>query len=213
MQQTAAGLCCYCIDSLPCLPTPHCLRCARPLLHPEKTCDGCPAHSSHLDALHAAYLFDYPLDALIHAFKYAKKLELAHTLGTLLAARTGKIPKEFDRIVAVPLSKERLAFRGFNQSEELLHYLINRQTSRSLTRLCWRKCNTPSQALLPLAQRQQNMHNVFGVNCRIDGLSVAIIDDVATTLATLFSLASALKNQGAKRVEAWVLARAITHKT
>ena len=57
------------------------------------------------------------------------------------------------------------------------------------------------------------MHNVFGVNCRIDGLSVAIIDDVATTLATLFSLASALKNQGAKRVEAWVLARAITHKT
>ena len=41
----------------------------------------------------------------------------------------------------------------------------------------------------------------------------AIVDDVATSGATLSSLASALKNQGAKRVEAWVLARAISLKT
>lgn len=208
------GLCAFCIDLFPRLPSLRCDYCAQPLRVHQARCEKCQGDSTVLDALHVAYLFDYPLDALIHAFKYAKRLDLANALGKLFVAGTGKIPKEFDLVLPVPLAKERLADRGFNQSEELLRYLITDPSSFSRSRpICVRKCNTLPQAALSFVQRQHNVRDVFSVGCRLDGLSIAIVDDVATTLATLLSLAATLKNYGAKRVEAWVLARSVIHST
>lgn len=74
--------------------------------------------------------------------------------------------------------------------------------------ICWRKRNTPFQAQLERAERYRNVKDAFGVKRRLDGLDVLLVDDVATTGATLSALAEAVKKQGARRVEAWVLARA-----
>ncbi|WP_230369732.1 ComF family protein [Paludibacterium denitrificans] len=79
--------------------------------------------------------------------------------------------------------------------------------------LCWRKYNTSSQASLKRAARLKNVRDAFGVKRRLDGLCVAIVDDVATSGATLSALAETLKKQGAKRVDAWVLAKAFPPKT
>jgi len=79
--------------------------------------------------------------------------------------------------------------------------------------LCVRKRNTPPQASLGLRKRRQNLRHAFCVETRLDGLSVAIVDDVVTTGTTLDALASELKKQGAKRVEAWALARTLAPNT
>jgi hypothetical protein len=68
--------------------------------------------------------------------------------------------------------------------------------SRFSTTLCWRKRNTVPQASLGRAERSRNVRHAFGVKQRIDGLSVAIVDDVATSGATLSALAEKLKKQG-----------------
>jgi len=203
------GWCQPCRDSLTRLPSPHCPRCATPLLQPG-LCGRCQHHPPAFDALHAPLVFCYPLDALIHAFKYGKRLELAGALSTLLLQFAPPLPLDTDLVIPVPLSKERLADRGFNQSDELARALAGTMAQRFVPDLCGRKRNTPSQTHLNLRERRRNLQNAFCVKSRLDGLSVAIVDDVATTGTTLDTLAVMLKKQGAKRVEAWALARTLT---
>jgi ComF family protein len=153
------------------------------------------------------------MDELIHAFKYGRRIELAGPLGRLLAHSTPPIPGNIDIVMPVPLSKERLADRGFNQSVELASALAGTMHDRFHTVKCWRKRNTPSQARLGLRERRRNLLDAFCVETRLDGLSVAIVDDVVTTGTTLDALAEMLKKQGANRVEAWALARTLVLNT
>lgn len=209
---TRHGLCPGCRASLPRLPAERCPHCAEPLAT-GRLCGACRHHPPAFDALHVSYRFDYPLDGLIHAFKYGKRLEMAGALGRLLAHEAPVSTSPIDLVVPVPLAKERLAARGFNQSHELAKALAATMQARFAADLCWRKYNTRVQATLERAERHRNMNDAFGVKRRLDGLCIAIVDDVATSGATLSSLAFTLKNQGAKRVEAWVLARATSLKT
>jgi ComF family protein len=209
---TRRGLCPPCRDMLPTLPAEQCPRCAEPTLG-GMLCAHCQRRPPHFDALHVPYLFDYPLSGLIHAFKYGKRLPLAGVLGGLLSDFAQGSGHEYDIVIPVPLANERLAKRGFNQSGELAKAFAGTINTRFSDNLCWRKYNTASQASLGRAERLRNVRHAFGVKRRCDGLSIAIIDDVATSGATLSSLARELKKQGAKRVDGWALARAFSPKT
>ncbi|WP_239690846.1 ComF family protein [Chromobacterium sphagni] len=206
------ALCPGCRAMLPPLPASRCPRCAEPT--PDSMlCGHCQRHPPAFDALHVPYLFGYPLNGLIHAFKYGKRLQLAGALADLLTDFAGCQAHEYDLVIPVPLANERLAERGFNQSSELAKAFAVTINSRFSDDLCWRKCNTLPQASLGRAARLQNVRHAFGVKRRCDGLSIAIIDDVATSGATLSALAKVLKKQGAERVDAWVLARAFSPNT
>ena len=202
------GICAACLADLQQLPASRCQRCALPLA--DNTCCGrCQCHPPAYDALHVCWVFCEPLRGLLHAFKFGKRLSMASMLGHLLADHNPPSSHTVDLIIPVPLSEQRLAERGFNQSYELARSLPGIMTGTISPEICWRKCNTIAQTRLRLRQRLRNMREVFGVKARLDGLSVAIVDDVVTTGATLDSLAQTLKKQGAKRVEAWALSRAL----
>lgn len=206
------GLCLPCRSDIVGLPDNRCLRCALPVSG--GTCCGrCLYRPPAFDALHVSHEFCYPLSALVRAFKYGKRLEIAHILAGLLTESTCETHAHIDVVIAVPLAKERLAERGFNQSEELARRLAAIMHVRFSPDLCWRKCNTRSQTGLGARARRRNLRNAFCVETRLDGLSVAIVDDVVTSGSTLDSLASTLKKQGAKRVEAWALARTLPVNT
>ncbi|OQS32737.1 ComF family protein [Chromobacterium haemolyticum] len=206
------GFCQDCRRQLPALPSAQCARCAEPL-PVSGLCGQCQRRPPAFDALYAPYLFDYPLAALIHAFKYGKQLQMGAALGGLLADFALPLSPKYHFVIPVPLAKERLAERGFNQSHELAKAFAATMASRLSAEVCWRKYNTPPQASLGRVERRKNLRHAFGVNCRCDGLSIAIVDDVATSGATLSALAEILKKQGAKRVDGWVLARAFSPKT
>ncbi|VEB45810.1 DNA utilization protein GntX [Chromobacterium violaceum] len=154
-----------------------------------------------------------PLNGLIHAYKYGRRLQLAGALCGLLTEFARCQAPKYDFVIPVPLANERLAERGFNQSSELAKAFADTINSRFSDNLCWRKCNTLPQASLGRAERLRNVRHAFGVKRRCDGLSIAIVDDVATSGATLSALSKMMKKQGAKRVDAWVLARAFSPKT
>lgn len=206
---TRNGICQPCLDELPELTGERCPVCAAPA--PEnQPCLDCRARGDALDALHVSYEYCYPLAQIIHSFKYHKHIELAGVLGFVMWRKLGTIPPRFDVVIAVPLSNERLAERGFNQSELLREELPGPGSRPPSPDWCWRKYNTRPQASLGRNRRARNLADAFGVEHRCDGLCIAIVDDVSTTGSTLFELASALKNQGAKRVEAWVLCQAFS---
>ena len=66
---------------------------------------------------------------------------------------------------------------------------------------------TPPQAALPWTERAKNVRGAFLCELDLSGLTVALVDDVMTTGASLAEAARVLKGSGAASVENWVVAR------
>jgi predicted amidophosphoribosyltransferase len=74
---------------------------------------------------------------------------------------------------------------------------------------CRKVRDTPPQAQLPWKARAANVRGAFVCDADLAGMSVAVVDDVMTTGATLDELARNLKRAGATRVSGWVVARTL----
>ena len=202
----ARGLLCdACAADLPALAAPRCPRCALPSPRGEP-CGRCLARPPAFDATVAALAYAFPADALVHALKFRGELALAPLLGDLLErALAAAAPPPVSCIAPVPLSARRLRERGFNQALEIARRLSRR--ARIEPALVERARDTPAQFDLPWRERQRNVRGAFHVPRILEGLSVAVVDDVMTTGATLDEIARALKAAGAARVVNWVVAR------
>jgi ComF family protein len=203
----AAGglLCRACEADLPALPAPHCPRCALPSARGE-ACGRCLARPPAFDATVAALSYAFPADALVHALKFRGELALAPLLGGFLErALAAATPAVVTCIAPVPLSARRLRERGFNQALEIARSLSRH--ARIEPALVERARDTPAQFDLPWGERQRNVRGAFHVPRIVEGMSIAVVDDVMTTGATLDEVARALKAAGAARVVNWVVAR------
>ncbi|MBL8382053.1 MAG: ComF family protein [Burkholderiales bacterium] len=190
------------------MPPQRCPVCAEPAPG-GLPCGACIAAPPAFDATVAALRYEYPATRLIQAFKYAPVVGLASPLAELLAeAVAADGPERPDILVAMPLSRERLAERGFNQALELARIAGRRIGVPLAARAVARVRHGPAQAGLPLAERARNVRGAFVATRRFDGLDVAVVDDVMTSGASLDALARALRAAGARRVRNWVLARA-----
>jgi len=197
----SALLCAACDADLPRLAAPACPRCA--LDSPGgAVCGRCLSDAPHYDATVAALAYEFPADALVHALKFRGELALAELLSAILTEKIGD--QSVDHVVPVPLSAARLRERGYNQSVEIARGL---RRGRPDLELCVRSRDTPAQMDLPFAERRRNVRGAFRCTRQLAGKSVAVVDDVMTTGATLDEIALALKTAGAARVVNWVLAR------
>jgi ComF family protein len=111
---------------------------------------------------------------------------------------------EIDCVVPVPLSAERLRARGYNHAAEIARHL---RPARLELGLCERARDTLPQMELPYDERRRNVRGAFRCTRALAGESVAVVDDVMTTGATLDEVARVLKAAGATRVTNWVVAR------
>jgi len=198
-------ICAQCDADLPRLPAELCPRCALPSPRGE-TCGRCLTHAPSYDATVAALVYAFPADALVHAFKFRGELAIADVLTEALLARTAPAA---ELILPVPLSAARLRSRGYNQALELGRKL-SRETRVPLDfTLCQRQKDSPAQSDLPLAERARNVRGVFRCTGDVRGKTIAVVDDVMTTGATLHEIAATLKAAGAARVVNWVVARTL----
>ena len=198
------GLCSSCQLSLPPHSSTTCTYCALPITSPG-LCGRCLTHQFAFDKVYSAHPYLFPLPQLIQAFKYHKKFHLAKPLAGLMLQH---LPPKTDILIPIPLHKQRLKERGFNQAQLLAKYLASHTHTPLLLDAVIRVRDTPKQSLLDEKARQQNLKGAFQVRPnKIAGLNITLVDDVLTSGTTLHTLASALKKAGANRVDAWVLAR------
>jgi len=200
-------LCDACERDLPRLASPRCPRCA--LASPGGAiCGRCLAQAPRYDATVAALAYEFPADALIHAFKFRGELALAPLMSHLLLE---EIPPSVrvDMVIPVPLSAARLRERGYNQALELARPISARLGARLDFGACERAREAPPQTELPWAERAKNVRGAFRCTRALDGATVAVVDDVMTTGATLDEIAGTLKAAGAARVVNWVVARTL----
>jgi ComF family protein len=196
-------VCPACEAALPALGAA-CERCAIPLAAPG-ICGECLRHPFAFDRAVARFHYRFPVDCLVHRFKFAGDLAAGRWLARELAARVaGARP---DLVLAPPLTGARLRSRGFNQALE-----IAKEVARSLGVACdidglSKVRETPPQPGLGRRERRANLRDAFRCNLPLRGLRVALVDDVMTTGATLDTLARLLKQAGAVEVNAWTVAR------
>lgn len=199
--------CQSCDADLPRLGNAHCPVCGLPTLN-GGICGKCLKHSPSFDATLSAYAYAFPIDKLVQAIKFSGRLALVNQLADALASRIVNRP---DLIIAMPLHPLRLQERGFNQSQLLAQRLANNLGVSLLTDVCKRTRNTNPQSILPWQERGKNVHNAFICTADLSGKHIAVVDDVMTTGTTIEELARTLREKGAIKVSAWVLARTLPH--
>ncbi|OGZ50912.1 MAG: hypothetical protein A3H62_00930 [Candidatus Ryanbacteria bacterium RIFCSPLOWO2_02_FULL_44_40] len=114
-------------------------------------------------------------------------------------------------VIPIPLHRLKERRRGFNQSE-LLAALIAKTASlpKIEKNVFVRTRKSPPQVTAASAdEREKQVRGVFIVrdDTPIRGRDILLIDDVATTGATLKEAAKTLKNGGAENIHALIFAR------
>ena len=199
------GLCQGCRVSLPMLKAAHCPICAIPEPTGE-LCGHCLHKPPLFDRVVAAFMYEFPATVLIQELKYHGNLACARPLAAGLASALDAEPYP-DLIMPMPLARGRLAARGFNQAMEIARRIAAEFGLDITVDACKRTRESTPQAALPWKQRATNIRNAFTCDIDVEGKSVAVVDDVLTTGATLNELALTLKRRGAREVIGWIAAR------
>ncbi len=207
-----APLCASCAAGLEPLPELHCAHCGLPLAGGGRSCRDCRGKAAGALALvRSAFVFNPQLRSLVHAFKYRAREDLAGYLAGRMAAALEAFPElaRYNFTAAVPLHPAKSRERGFNQAELLASGLAARGNLFHLKNVAVRTRNTPSQTALSKEKRKANISGAFRVADRtiVKGRNILLVDDVATTMATLEELASEFRKAGAGSVAAFTLAR------
>lgn len=177
-------------------------------------------HKPHgLDGMFVLAHYRGPISQAIREIKYRGTYGVIGEVVRLLGSKYHH-QFNFDYLVPVPLHSKRELERGFNQAEKIASILarIMNQESRikgaqknirgvSLLR---RARETKPQFDLKYKERAANVRGAFALSSQYNlqpGTSFCLVDDVATTGATIFECAKVLKKAGAKNVWAITVAR------
>ncbi len=183
------------------------------------TCKKC-RKKTPLKGLLAASQYENPiLKEMIHQFKYQSVESLKEPLAELIVAYIAKellIDKLANSVlVPIPLTLKRKINRGFNQSE-LLAKEIGKFLNCPVINLLKRKKFTSPQA--EISDWQKRKENISGAFClstsyphfyrfRKPIIKIILVDDVATSGATLEEAAHVLKSAGIKEIYGLVVAK------
>lgn len=143
-------------------------------------------------------------------FKFRDRPSLYRALAYIVFLTLKEIisVEDVDIVVGVPLSPKRFKTRGYNQAGLLAKYLAKRLNVVNASSAIIRTRDTDKQSSLDRNNRSINVLNAFEV-IDIDYIKdkkVLIVDDIFTTGSTISECAKVLKNAGAAKVHAAVVA-------
>jgi ComF family protein len=214
------SFCDSCWSLIRLITPPYCPCCGEPFrspiastYSPEHRCGACRAQPPPFDHARAVGRYEGPLRQAIHQLKYRGKLHLTQPLLRLaLEHFDAHFPGTvFDAIIPVPLHRERLMQREFNQATVFARGLAPYLHAPVLERLLVRVRSTRPQVELSGSERRQNVKHAFAVThaAALEDKQVLVVDDVFTTGATLGEIARTLKVAGATQVDVFALARVV----
>jgi ComF family protein len=216
------GLCPDCWRATRFIARPFCERLGTPLDAAFGGDDGSPMVSPEAQAdppaftrLRAVACFgDGPARTLVHRLKYGDRLEMAAPMGRWMARAGADLLDEADLLIPIPLHPLRLARRRFNQSAALAREIARHCGAPVDAGLLLRARATAAQVGLSRRMRAVNMRGAFAVDPRRKGEAagrrLVLVDDVATSRATLNAAARVLLRAGAAQIDALVFATVVT---
>ncbi|HEU4622087.1 MAG TPA: ComF family protein [Burkholderiaceae bacterium] len=180
-----------------------CARCAIGLIThaADALCGDCRREAPPFDAAICGAEYVAPLDRLVRDLKFNRSFHCARPLAAWLAHAPPPIP-HIDAIVPIPLSPQRLAARGYNQSRILAARLSRAWKIPLADAWLMRVVEHPPLASLAARERVEAIRGAFVALPACAGKAVALVDDVMTSGATMREAARVLKAAGASAVVA-----------
>ena len=210
--ETDKDLCQKCwAQLLSCTGSDYCGRCGRDaskfaLL--EGACPNCQGKEFHFDSIARSGIYREVLQQMILAFKNGRT-ELDSTVGFLgnSVLEGSGFYNDIELFVPVPLHFSRRLARGYNQSHILAKKLKHPSAKINSDLVRIRRTKIQPAMASPRA-RAKNVAGAFAVRRRhhFTNRKICLIDDIKTTGATLNECAKTLKEAGASKVFALVLA-------
>jgi len=210
---------CICCDTL--LPFKNsveiCSGCMEDLPLMQKFEHKAPGGSS-IGKVYCVFGYEKGIRKAIHNLKFNDRPGNAATLVDLCCFYLKSFPgdnsvpfmplSDYDIILCVPMHPGRKRKRGYNQSELLADRLAYRMNIPALKRVMVKTVNTQAQSALGKADRFRNLIGAFQVKAPglVKGKRILLVDDVMTTGNTLEQCGKVLKNEGAIKVDAFVVA-------
>lgn len=195
------------MEELPRATGQRCDTCWLPLF--QDACLSCRHDPPRLTHLRSVFLYKDEVRGLVSAFKFRDQSSMAQLLGELLAAKYEAEDLAVDVVAPVPLTGIRKRQRGYNQSLLMAREMAERVALPCEEVLRRKGYVEPQVASKGAEERRQKVQGVFEVALpgAIRDRHVLLIDDVATTGATLDACADVLLQGGASAVSALTLAR------
>ena len=209
-------LCVRCRGEIRAVTSPLCPICGIPFATPDgidHACGACLSHHPSYVEARAAAIFDGVARDLIHRFKYDRKVHLARPLSLLTQETLAPFAASSDAelLIPVPLHRQRLRERGFNQA-----VLLGRPLAKAwniplvvdnLKRTRW----TEPQVTLSATERETNVRGAFALAdpAAVRGKKIILLDDVYTTGSTVAECSRVLRQAGAEVVYVITVARAV----
>lgn len=192
-----------------------CPSCALPLAPGLDLCAHCTEYGhSPLTQAHARVDYQWPWTHWVQQWKFHQHSAWSAEWVRLMMQDASLVQtlKSAQVWIPIPLTPERLAERGFNQSWELIKHLHpHAPQSRLLPHALLRHKTQRLQHQLSRTERLSHAQHAVSLNpkavAQLQGQRVVLVDDVMTTGATLYAAAQHLLDAGATQVSSVVLAR------
>lgn len=153
------------------------------------------------------FYYDRDIKRLIADFKLKNRKKLGKEIASLIRKKLLFLieNKKIDLVIPVPISKNRMLERGFNQVEVLLDYC-----KVSYKKIYREKDTEHMYKFLNQEEREKNIKNVFkNRDLDLDGKNLLIVDDIVTTGATIKEIMKELRRKNTPR-EIYVFSVAVS---
>ena len=209
-------ICAQCFSYIRFHPTPICAVCNKRSIEgaTHVRCRG----KNTIDGLVSAVVYAGVIKRLVYQYKYKPYVSgLTDTIGQLMRESLAEneifysLLKRNPVLTPVPLSRQRIQKRGYNQAWLLCSYVAQYFNRETHSDILIRNRDTKPQFQLSKSARFHNVSRAFSVtqtkNDLITGRTVVVVDDLATTCSTLCETARILKRNGAQEIWGLVFAR------
>jgi len=205
------GICPNCCESMPFIHEPRCSLCGRPLEQEQGMCRDCSLYGHDYSRAMSVFEYSIAIRELIHRYKYYGEYNLSRTFAWFMSDLLDKSGWKADMIIPVPLHRNRLKSRGFNQAALLGDYISYRHKIPCYDDILVRTADTKSQTGFNKAMRMQNLKNAFAVAKPdyVQDKNILLVDDVYTTGATADSCSRELRFSGAGNIYVLTIAAAV----
>lgn len=199
-------LCGDCERALPRAGPPRCRICWK--ASPAAVCAACSKDPPPFDGLRSPFVMDEGAREAVHSLKYRGVVALAAPMGRLLVGTVRLWGIAPDVVAPVPLHWRRQRSRGYNQSAEMAKVVAVALGVPFDPRLLRRIRPAPPQVRSGgIEERRRNVEGAFVAQGEASGRRVLIVDDVATTGATMGACAGALRAAEAAQIWGLTFAR------